>query len=73
MVYLSHKLTTMLDILESFYAVTIDLSEILKLLLQAKVLGPLEDLGSDIVSIAIEHDVFEQFALLRRVFHVDYA
>ena len=59
----------MLDFFESFNTVSIDLAEIVELVLQGEVLGSFEDLRCDIVSIIVKHNFLEQLSLFRRVLH----
>ena len=54
----------MLDFLEGFNAVSIDLAKIVKIVLQVEVFGSLEDFWSDVVSKVVKHNVSVQFALL---------
>ena len=53
-------------------AVFVHFTEVVKFSLQAaEIFGFLNDLGSDVVTIVVEHDFFEQLTLLRLVLHKD--
>ena len=63
----------MFNFLKSLNAVSVDLVEIVKLILQAKIFSSFKDLGCNIISVVVKHNVFEEFVLLRRVLHKDNA
>lgn len=71
LVHFPHELAAMLDFFESLDAVSVNLGEIVKLVLQVVVFGALEDLGSNVIAKVIKHDVFVQLNLFARVLHVN--
>ena len=73
LIHLTHQLTTVFNFLKSLNAVSVDLVEIVKLILQAKIFSSLKDLGCNIISVVVKHNVFEEFVFLRRVLHKDNA
>ena len=69
MVHLTHELYAVLDFLQSFDTVAVDLVEVVKLVLQAEYFGSFDDLGCNVIAIAIKHDFLIKLTLFGGILH----